>query len=182
MKAIFFSSILCLFFFTPPAIYDFKIDSLNSSEPINFSGFKGKKILIVNTACKSPYTFQMEELESLYRAYKDKLVVIGFPAGSDFGEQELKTNKEIREFCKFSYDITFPMSVKTSATGSAQHPIFTYLVEEARKLGVNDPVIQWNFTKFLLDESGALIKVFPADVTPLSREVTSYLNNARISF
>lgn len=179
MKSILFSSLLCLFLFSPPSIYDFKVDALQYSQPINFSDYRGKKILIVNTASKSPYTFQMEELEKLYRAYKEKLVVVGFPAGNDFGDQELKTNKEIREFCTFSYDITFPMAAKVNAVGSGRHPVFAYLAEEAKKMGMEEPVIKWNFTKFLLDENGTLIKVFPADVTPLSTEITSYLNNSR---
>src|SRR6185436_8130841 len=92
MKTAILASLLGIFFFDPSAIYDFKVNSLDGTA-INFSDYKGKKILIVNTASKSPYTFQMEELEKLYRAYKGKLVVIAFPAGGDFGDQELKTNR-----------------------------------------------------------------------------------------
>jgi glutathione peroxidase len=181
MKLILLSSLLSVFVFsTEPTIYDFKVEALQKeNSKINFEDFKGKKILIVNTASKSPYTFQMEELEKLYRAYKDKLVVVGFPAGSDFGNQELKTNREIRDFCTFTYDITFPMAEKVTTMGEMRHPVFSYLIAEAQKMYVSEPVIKWNFTKFLLDENGKLIKVFPADVTPLSTEVTSYLNNTR---
>jgi len=180
MKLIFLSTLLSVFVFNGASIYDFKVNALQREDAqINFADFKGKKILIVNTASKSPYTFQMEELEKLYRAYKDKLVVVGFPAGSDFGDQELKTNREIHDFCTYTYDITFPMAEKVTTVGEMRHPIFSYLITEAKKLAMDDPVIKWNFTKFLLDENGQLVKVFPADITPLSTEVTSYLNNTR---
>jgi len=179
MKTVLLSSLISLFLFNPPTIYDFKVPSLQHEQPINFAEYKGKKILIVNTASKSPYTFQMEELEKLFRAYKEKIVVIGFPAGSDFGDQELKTNREIRDFCTNTYDITFPMAAKLSVVGASRHPLFVYLSEEAQKLGLDEPVIKWNFTKFLMDENGKLIKVFPADVTPMSTEILSYLNNTR---
>lgn len=180
MKLIFLSTLLSVFIFNETSIYDFKVNALQrENAQINFADFKGKKILIVNTASKSPYTFQMEELEKLYRAYKDKLVIVGFPAGSDFGDQELKSNREIRDFCTYTYDITFPMAEKVTTIGEMRHPIFSYLITEAKKLAMDDPIIKWNFTKFLLDENGKLVKVFPADVTPLSTEVTSYLNNTR---
>jgi len=181
MKFIVLSTLLaCFVFSTEPSIYDFKVAALQREHSqINFSDFKGKKILIVNTASKSPYTFQMEELEKLYRAYHDKLVIVGFPAGSDFGDQELKSNREISDFCTFTYDITFPMAEKVTTVGEMRHPIFSYLISEAKKMALDDPIIKWNFTKFLLDENGKLVKVFPADVTPLSTEVTSYLNNTR---
>lgn len=160
-------------------IYDFKINTLGDEKQISFADFKGKKILIVNTGCKSPYAFQLEELQKLYRAYKEKLVVVAFPAGNDFGDQEFKTNAEIRDFFTYTYGVTFPVAEKTTTIGSMRHPVFSYLLTEANKLGYDEPVIKWNFTKFLLDENGKLITVFPADVTPLSTDVTSYLNNSR---
>jgi glutathione peroxidase len=178
MKTAIVCALLGIFFFDPSGIYDYKVNSLDGTA-INFADYKGKKILIVNTASKSPYTFQMEELEKLYRAYKNKLVVIAFPAGGDFGDQELKTNRDIKDFFTYTYDITFPITEKVTTIGSMRHPVFSYLIGEAHKLEMDDPVIKWNFTKFLLDEKGDLIKVFPPDVTPLSTEVTSYLNNTR---
>lgn len=177
MKTFLLSSLICIFFFDP-TIYNFKVKSIDEDKEINFAQFKGKKILIVNTACNSPYTFQLEGMQQLYSAYKEKIVVIGFPAGSDFGDQELKSNREIKDFCKNSYGITFPITEKVNAVGNMQHPVFQYLVAEAQKLGIDNP-IKWNFTKFLLDENGQLIKVFPADVTPLSPSITSMLNNDR---
>lgn len=182
MRNVFFGALFCIFFFDS-SIYDFKIRALEERANINFADYRGKKLLIVNTACKSPYTFQLEELQKLYRAYKNKLVVIGMPAGDDFGDQEFKTNQQIRSFCTDTYGITFPMTEKVSTKGSYQHPLFAYLISEARKLTYDDdPVITWNFTKFLIDENGKLVKVFPPETTPLSVDVTSYLNNSNVVF
>lgn len=180
MKTVLLVSLLSLFYFTPRSIYDFKITTLGEEEKqVSFSSFKGKKILIVNTGCKSPYSFQIEEMQKLYSAYRDKLVVVAFPAGDDFGDQEFNKNSEIRDFFVYTYGCTFPVAEKTTTIGSMRHPVYTYLLEEAAKLGLEEPVIKWNFTKFLLDENGQLLKVFPADVTPMSTEVTSFLNNSR---
>jgi glutathione peroxidase len=180
MKTTVLASIISIFLLnTPPSIYDFKVQTLGERKEISLADFKGKKILIVNTGCKSPYTFQIEELQKLYSAYREKLVVIAFPAGSDFGDQELKTNNAISDFFTYTYGATFPVAEKTTTIGSGRHPVFSYLLTEANKLGYDEPVIKWNFTKFLLDENGQLVTVFPADVTPLSVEVTSYLNNTR---
>src|SRR6266487_735134 len=176
MKNIFVCAILSIFLLDG-SIYDFKINTISEYKKIDLSAFRGKKMLIVNIACKSPYTFQLEELEELYKAYNQQVIVIGFPSGDDFGNQELKTNKDIRNFCHDVYDITFPMSEKTSAIGSSQHPVFKWLVEEAKKMGMDEPVITWNFTKFLIDENGSLIKVFPPDVAPLNQKITSLLND-----
>jgi glutathione peroxidase len=180
MKTLVLAFVLSVFLFNDaPSIYDFKINTLGEEKQISFAAYKGKKILIVNTGCKSPYTFQIEEMEKLYRAYQEKLVVVAFPAGNDFGDQEFKTNSDIRDFFMYTYGATFPVAEKTTTIGSMRHPVFSYLLAEAAKLGYEEPVIKWNFTKFLLDEDGKLITVFPADVTPLSTEVTSYLNNTR---
>ena len=176
MKTILLTSLLAAFLFNT-SIYEFKINSIEEGKQINLASYKGKKILIVNTACNSRYTFQLQGLQQLYSAYREKLVVIAFPAGEDFGDQELKSNKEILSFFRGNYGTTFPITEKTSVQGELQHPIFGYLIAEAKKLGMDDPIIKWNFTKFLLDENGQLIWVFPADVTPLSPEITGLLNN-----
>ena len=130
--------------------------------------------MIVNTASKCGYTPQYADLEKLYEKYKDKLVIVGFPA-NNFGQQEPGTNTEIKEFCQKNYGVTFPMAGKVSVKGDDIHPLFRYLNDEAKKLGVDDP-IKWNFTKFLIDENGKLIAVFSSKVTPMSDEVTKYLN------
>lgn len=179
MKTLLFC-LFCSVAFSTTSIYDFKIKTIKENDRIDFNAYKGQKILIVNTASKSPNTFQLEELQKLYRAYQGKLVVVAFPCGDDFGDQEFKTNRQIDDFFNYTYGITFPVAEKVNALGTNQHPLFNYLISEARKLTYDsDPVITWNFTKFLLDEKGKLIKVFPPEVTPLSQEVTSYLNNTR---
>ena len=109
-----------------------------------------------------------------YEKYKDKLVVVGFPA-NNFGQQEPGTNSEIKEFCTRNYGVTFPMAEKVSVKGEDIHPLFQYLTTEAEKMGEKDP-IKWNFTKFLIDENGKLVKVFLHKTQPLSEEITQYLN------
>ena len=155
------------------SVYDFKVTGLDGNT-IDLSKFKGKKILIVNTASKCGNTPQYEALEKLYEKYKDKLVIIGFPA-NNFAGQEPGTNKEIKEFCTKTYGVSFPMAEKVSVKGDDIHPLFKYLVGEAEKMGMQDP-IKWNFTKFLLDENGKLITVINNRVSPMSEEVTKYLN------
>lgn len=155
-----------------PNIYSFKVESLEGGT-INFASFKGKKILIVNTASKCGYTPQYEELEALYEKYKDKLVVIGFPA-NNFGGQEPGTNAEIREFCTKSFQVTFPMAAKISVKGDDMHPLYQWLTSK-EKNGVLDAEIKWNFNKFLLNEKGELVAYFPSKVKPMSEEITSKL-------
>lgn len=176
MKTTILASLFMLFL-NPAGIYSFKMNTVDGESQINFSDFKGKKILIVNTACKSPYTFQFTGMQQLYSAYKEKLVVVALPAGDAFGDQELKTNSEIRDFCRYSYGISFPVAEKVVLNGSLRHPLIQYLLDEAKKLGMEEPVIKGNFTKFILDENGVLVKVFPADVQPMSTEITAILDN-----
>lgn len=155
------------------SIYDFKVEGLEGGT-IDLAQFKGKKIMIVNTASKCGNTPQYAELEQLYEKYKDKLVIIGFPA-NNFGSQEPGTNEEIKEFCTRNYGVTFPMAAKVSVKGDDIAPIFKYLVNEAKAIGIEDP-IKWNFTKFLVDENGKLVTVFHNKVKPMSEEVLKYLN------
>ncbi|MEJ7736039.1 MAG: glutathione peroxidase [Chitinophagaceae bacterium] len=166
-------AILSLFFTAAMTIYDFKVTGLDG-KTIDFSQYKGKKILIVNTASKCGYTVQYEDLQKMHEMYKDKLVIVGFPA-NNFKEQESGTNAEIAEFCKKNYGVSFPMAEKVSVKGDDIHPLFKYLTGEASKMGVEDP-IKWNFTKFLVDENGKLLAVFPSKVKPTSEEITKYLN------
>jgi glutathione peroxidase len=166
-------ALLAVAFAAAISVYDFKVPGLDGNS-IDLSKYKGKKILIVNTASKCGNTPQYEALEKLYEKYKDKLVIIGFPA-NNFGSQEPGTNGEIKEFCKKNYGVTFPMAEKVSVKGDDIHPLFKYLVGEAEKMGIQDP-IKWNFTKFLLDENGKLITVINNKVSPMSEEVTKYLN------
>jgi glutathione peroxidase len=166
-------AILSILFSASMTIYDFKVPGLTGGT-IDFSKFKGKKILVVNTASKCGNTPQYASLEKLYEKYKDKLVIVGFPA-NNFGQQEPGTNGEIQEFCKKNYGVSFPMAEKVSVKGDDIAPLFKYLVDEAEKKGFHDP-IKWNFTKFLLDENGNLITVIFNKVDPMSDDVTKYLN------
>lgn len=154
------------------SIYDFKVAGLNG-DTIDLASFKGKKIMIVNTASYCGNTHQYADLETLYEKYKDKLVIIGFPA-NNFGAQEPGTNAEINTFCKKNYGVTFPMAAKVSVKGDDIHPLFKYLVAESAKMGIPDP-IQWNFTKFLLDENGKLIMVINNKKSVLSDDVINKL-------
>ncbi|HVF96568.1 MAG TPA: glutathione peroxidase [Flavisolibacter sp.] len=173
MKTLIIASLLSLML-TGNSFYDFKVQGLDGKE-INLAKFKGKKVLVVNTASECGYTPQYADLQKLADTYKNKLVVIGFPA-NNFGGQEPGSNDQIGAFCKKNYGVTFPMAAKVSVTGDDAAPLFKYLTEEAKKLGTPDPVIKWNFTKFLIDEKGKLVKVFPSKVKPMSEEITVHLN------
>ena len=171
---------------TGGSIYDFKVPGLDGKD-INLADYKGKKIMIVNTASFCGNTPQYAELEKLYETYKDKLVVIGFPA-NNFGAQEPGSNEEIKKFCTKNYGVTFPMAEKVSVKGDDIHPLFKWLVDKSKEMAggvspdnadrkkfLEDP-ITWNFTKFLIDENGNLVAVFHNKVKPMSDEVLKYLN------
>lgn len=155
-------------------IYDFQVDALEEGKKINFADYKGKKILIVNTASECGFTPQYADLEKLYEKYKDKLVIVGFPA-NNFGGQEPGTNAEIGAFCQKNYGVTFPMAAKVSVKGEDTTPVFKFLTEKELN-GVKDSKILWNFTKFLIDEDGKLVDSFVSDVKPTSDAITKYLN------
>ena len=157
---------------SPKSIHGFKVESLDGNT-IDFAAFKGKKILIVNTASECGYTPQYKELESLYEKYKEKLVVVGFPA-NNFGGQEPGSNSEIKSFCTKNYGVTFPMAAKISVKGDDIAPIYKWLTHKEEN-GVLDAEIKWNFNKFLLDEEGRMIAYFPSKVTPMSKEIIEKL-------
>lgn len=163
---------LAIYMMAAASVYDFKVPSLGG-DTIDFSQYKGKYLLIVNTASQCGYTKQYADLEKLYEAQKDKLVIVGFPA-NNFGGQEPGSNAEIKEFCQKNYGVTFPMAEKVSVKGNDTHPLFQYLTSK-EKNGVQDAEIKWNFTKFLLDKNGKLLAVFPSAVNPMSEEITKYL-------
>ncbi|HEY0042834.1 MAG TPA: glutathione peroxidase [Flavisolibacter sp.] len=173
MKTLIIASLLSIML-SGTSIYEFKVAGLDGKE-IDFSKFKGRKVLVVNTASECGYTPQYADLQKLQDKYKSKLVIVGFPA-NNFGGQEPGSNEEIGAFCKKNYGVTFPMAAKVSVTGDDAAPLFKYLTAEAKKLGTPDPVVKWNFTKFLIDENGKLVKVFPSKVNPMSEEITIHLN------
>lgn len=156
----------------PTSIHQFKVLGI-AGDSINFAEFKGKKILVVNTASKCGFTPQYKELEALYNKYKDKLVVVGFPA-NNFLHQEPGSNEEISSFCQKNYGVTFPMAAKISVKGKDEAPIYEWLTHKSQN-GVLNAKIKWNFNKFLLDENGIIISYFPSSVTPLSEEIVSKL-------
>lgn len=172
MKTMFLTLILAVTL-TGGSIYDYKVPGLDGSD-IDLSQYKGKKILIVNTASACGLTPQYEGLEKLYNQYKDKLVIIGFPA-NNFNGQEPGSNEEIKEFCKKNFGVSFPMAEKISVKGDDTHALYKYLKEQAAAKGFADPVT-WNFGKFLIDEKGELIATFSPKTTPMSDEITKYLN------
>ncbi len=173
MKTLIAALLLSVMLTGASSIYDFKVAALEGGQ-IDFAAFKGKKILVVNTASKCGLTPQYEGLEKLYEAYKDRLVIVGFPA-NNFANQEPGTSDDIVEVCRRNYGVTFPMADKVSVKGDDIAPIFKYLVDEAAKKGINDP-ITWNFTKFLVDEKGQLVTVFSPKTKPQSEDILKYLN------
>ena len=160
------------FFVASTSVYSFKVPALDGTT-IDFSKFKGKKILIVNTASKCGFTPQYEDLESLHKKYKDRLVIVGFPA-NNFFSQEPGSNENIEEFCKKNYGVTFPMAAKISVKGNNMAPIYKWLCNKGEN-GVMNAKVSWNFNKFLLDENGKLIGHFKSKVKPMSEEIISKL-------
>ena len=152
----------------PSTIYDFKVTALDGGS-IDFSQFKGKKILIVNTASKCGFTPQYEALEALSKKYKDRLVIVGFPA-NNFLFQEPGSNEKIATFCKENYGVTFPMAAKISVKGSKMAPIYQWLTEKKYN-GFEDSRVKWNFQKYLIDESGHLVALFSPTTPPDSPEI-----------
>jgi glutathione peroxidase len=157
-----------LFTATPPkSVYDYSIKTIDGKS-VKLSQFKGKKILIVNTASKCGYTPQYEDLEKLHKQYGKKMVLIGFPAGN-FGGQELATNTEIQDFCKKNFGVTFLLSQKVSVKGDDINPLFAYLTSAENPDFKGD--IRWNFEKFLINENGELAHRYRSGVKPLDEKI-----------
>ncbi len=154
------------------SIYDFKVKTLEGKE-FDFSSLKGKKIMIVNTASLCGFTPQYKDLEALYNDYQGELVIVGFPA-NNFNSQEPGTNQDIRKFCTDNYSVTFPMMEKISVKGDDMAPIYKWLTEK-KENGVMDSEVQWNFQKYLIDESGKLVDVIYSKEKPNSDKILSWL-------
>jgi glutathione peroxidase len=145
-------------------IYDFSADSL-SGAPINLEQYRGKVLLIVNTASECGYTPQYKGLEAVYRQFKDKGVeVLGFPC-NQFGKQEPGTADDIDAFCKKNYDVTFPMFAKIKVNGADAHPLYKHLKRQAPGV-LSTEAIKWNFTKFLVKKDGTVYKRYAPQTTP----------------
>jgi len=149
-----------------------KVKSIDGTE-YDYAQLKGKKVLIVNTASECGYTPQYEDLEKLHQAYKDKLIILGFPA-NNFGGQEPGTNEEIKEFCTTKFNVSFPMFEKISVLGDDMAPFYKWLTSKDLN-GWNDQQPKWNFNKYLLDEEGNLVKYYSSAVKPMSDEIVSML-------
>ncbi|MFD0976869.1 glutathione peroxidase [Salinimicrobium gaetbulicola] len=153
--------------------YNYSATNIKGEE-ISMEEFKGKTVLVVNTASKCGLTPQLEGLESLYQKYKDQgLVILGFPC-NQFGNQEPGDEQSIEEGCMINYGVSFPMFSKVEVNGKNAHPVFQYLKKE--KSGLLGKRIKWNFTKFLIDKNGKTIKRFSPTTKP--EKIEDYLSSS----
>ena len=140
------------------SLYDFEAVSIDG-KPISLDQYRGKVVLVVNTASKCGFTPQYKGLQDLYSEFKDRgLVVLGFPC-NQFGAQESGNEKEIQEFCELNFGVDFPLFSKVDVNGAQAHPLFNYLKEALPGLAGTE-MIKWNFTKFLIDRQGKPVKRF----------------------
>lgn len=155
--------------------YDFTARDINGKE-VSMKDCKGKVVLIVNTASKCGLTHQFKDLEDLYQEYKKKgLEILGFPC-NQFAKQESGSNEEIQQFCQLNYGVTFTMFEKIDVNGKNAHPLYTYLKSQDK--GLFSEKIKWNFTKFLIDAKGNVIKRYAPMVSPLKikKDIEKLLN------
>lgn len=151
------------------SFYDLTVE-LNNGQQFSMNAARGKKVLLVNTASDCGYTPQYDDLEQLHKQYKDKLVIIGFPA-NDFGEQEQGDDKEIAQFCRVNFGVTFPIAKKSTVKkGKDQNEVFKWLTDKSKN-GWNTEPPTWNFSKYLVNEEGVLTDYFDAAVSPMSKHV-----------
>ena len=159
-----------------PSALDFKMTTIEGKDAA-LSAYRGKVVLIVNVASKCGLTPQYKGLEAVYQKYGAKgLVILGFPA-NNFGAQEPGTNEEIKQFCSATYGVTFPMFSKISVKGADIHPLYAFLTGEKTNPGFSGD-IAWNFAKFLLDRSGAVIRRFDPKTTPESEAIVNAIEAA----
>ena len=147
-------------------VYDFEALQING-QSVPLSQFKGRVMLIVNTASACGFTPQFAGLEELHETYGNRgLVVLGFPC-NQFGAQDAGSNDEIAEFCQLNYGVSFPMMAKIDVNGAQAHPLYQWLTQEAPGL-LGSKAIKWNFTKFLIGKDGAVLKRYAPTATPAS--------------
>lgn len=152
----------------PVSFYSLSIESIDG-QTIDFSQFKGKKVICVNVASKCGHTPQYSELEKLYQKYKDKLVIIAFPC-NQFLFQEPGSNKDIQEFCTKNYGITFLLTSKIDVKGSGQHPVYQWLTSKAQNEKM-DSEVKWNFQKYLINENGEWVTFFDSKIQPMDPSI-----------
>jgi glutathione peroxidase len=150
---------------------------LNNGKELKFDTLKDKKVLIVNTASDCGYTNQYDDLQKLFEAHKDTLMIIGFPA-NDFKEQEKGNDEEIAEFCRINFGVTFPLAKKdTVIKGSHQQKVFQWLTDKTKN-GWNNKQPSWNFSKYLVNEHGVLTHYFDSAISPLDEEISRAINDS----
>ncbi len=158
------------------SVYDFTMENIRG-EAVQLSQYKGKVIMIVNTASKCGFTYQYEGLENLYQTYKDSdFVILGFPA-NNFLKQEPGSNEEIAEFCRINYGVTFPMFSKISVKGKDIHPLYEYLTSKKTNPEFSGS-ISWNFNKFLISKEGKIIDRFGSREKPESEKIIAAIEKA----
>jgi glutathione peroxidase len=152
------------------SLYDVQVKRIDGSD-VSLSQYKGKALLIVNTASRCGYTPQYKGLEALYQQYKAKgFEVLAFPS-NDFGGQEPGSNEEVKKFCELNYKTTFPLFAKVTVKGAGAHPLYQYLTG----LKENGGEVTWNFNKFLVAPDGKVVAHFESRVTPDSDELKKKL-------
>jgi glutathione peroxidase len=156
------------------SIYEFKMKDIDGKE-VDFSTYKGKKLLLVNVASKCGYTPQYADLQELNEKYGDKVTILAFPA-NNFGGQEPGTSEDIKEFCTANYGVTFQLFEKISVKGADKHPLYRWLSDKDLN-GWNNAEPSWNFCKYLISEDGKLIKFFPSSVKPLDNELVTLIKS-----
>jgi glutathione peroxidase len=157
------------------SLYDIQIHSLEG-KPLDLSQFKGRKLLIVNTASECGYTPQYAQLQEMHENCKDKVTVLGVPS-NDFGGQEPGSPEEIADFCQARYGVTFPLTVKVKILGDDRHPLYDWLCQKSEN-GESDAEVAWNFNKFLIDEEGNWVKHYPSGVDPFDENLLNDLGVA----
>ena len=157
---------------TESSIYDIKINNLQG-KPIDFSTFKGKKLLIVNVASKCGFTPQYKDLQKLQDSYQSSLQVIGVPC-NQFGKQEPGSSEEIQTFCEVNYGVSFPITEKVDVKGKSQHPLFHWLTNKENN-GRKNSKVKWNFQKYLIDENGKLIDYYYSTTNPQNSKIIKHL-------
>lgn len=161
---------------TEKSLYDFEVKKLAGKEvqPMKLSAYKGKVMLIVNTASECGYTKQYKGLQAIYAKYqKEGFEVLGFPS-NDFGAQEPGSNADIKNFCERNYKVTFPLFEKAPVSGNRSQPLYVYLTKNAP----SDGAIGWNFEKFLVNKEGKIIGRYKSKVEPESDELTNAIESA----
>ena len=155
--------------------YSYSFKDINEEDMINLSDYKGKTLVVVNTASLCGFTYQYDGLQKLYDDYKDQgLVVLGVPS-NDFGNQESGTNSEVKEFCESTFSITFPLTEKNVVKGKDAHPFFKWSKKE---LGFIGGVPRWNFHKIIIGKDGNAIAGFTALTRPSSKKFISEIEKA----